>query len=302
MEWLPIEVNILQDNITLSPSKIRDILIEYGFDRSVKAVARKRDKLKETTPKLTVTKGIVSTLVVPDCHVSPTQNLSRFTSLGRLANKYKPTYVVFMGDFGNFDSLSAWDAGKEQIHGKRYKDDIKACKNALALFLKELEYVPRIYFLGGNHDEGRVEKYIEAHAQLRGHMDIAEDLELEKLGITYIPYKKFLEIEGTLFCHAIMNAANVPCTGKNVMNVISSLVAKSVVVGHHHRFETASFARFGADDIQQVMLSGLFCEDTPEYAEGGSNSYWRGVSILTHFKPGRFDIHQISLDRLKAEY
>jgi hypothetical protein len=334
--WAEEELGLLKRNMALPLDFLEDLFSSKGFVRSKNAIGKKRSKMTKeivdlypTKFKITVKDDIITdfeptslkeeakitvkndkknvfetTLVVPDAHVFPGQDLSRFKALGKLANIQRPNNIVFMGDFGNFDSLSGWDQGKEASHGKKYKDDVKVCKQALSLFMSEIEkdYNPKIHFLGGNHDEGRVEKYIETHAQLRGHMDIAEDLDLGDFGIEYIPYRKFLEIEGTMFTHAMMTAANTPVSGKSITSTIASLTAKSVVVGHHHKFETMSFYRHGAEDVIQVLLCGLFCEDTPDYADGAANAYTRCVCFLTHYAHGRFDINQISIDRLKAEY
>lgn len=648
--WTKEEVELLE---LLQDNKLDDIFKQFkkkGFNRSKNAIEKKRRKLVKSTEQVnyvhveseetkptpviftSTPKGdniskFETTLVIPDAHVSPEQNLDRFIALGRYSNQTKPNNIIFMGDFGNFDSLSSWDAGKEQSHGKKYKDDIKACRAALNLFLSQLdkEYKPRMIFLGGNHClddrtelltqdgwithdkidknyhkiysinpetrfgewisidnylefdykgnlnrinkqsidllatddhelfylnetkkffkktaisklgngkkfivnaasegkdkdvalddniisllawvltdghidkrtgyvsiyqspkkmaivekivnnlnfkysvsyrdrditeicgrklvkrpqpqgclklnkkesqfvvkflglnkelpeiinefsdrqfrifldslidgdgsrkinsnnscvlygkkdfinkiqihlikrgirshiytyrdsqyrlnisftnisclksidkeftkeyyegkvwdltvkfknfmirrngkchftgncEGRIEKYIETHAQLRGHMDIAEDLRLDELGFEYVPYKKFIEVQGVLFTHAIMSAANAPVSGKNIMSTIASLTAKSVVVGHHHRFETMSYYRHGADDVQQVLLCGLFSEHTDAYADGAANAYTRCICTLTHWGNGRFDVNQMSIERLKAEY
>jgi hypothetical protein len=133
-------------------------------------------------------------------------------------------------------------------------------------------------------------------------MDLKEDLRLAEFGFEYIPYKMMYESNGVLYTHAIMNAANTPVSGKNVMSTISNLTAKSIVVGHHHRFETMGYYRHGADDIQQVLLCGLFSEHTDNYAEGGANSYSRCICLLTHTGPGRFDVEQVSIERLKNNY
>ncbi len=328
--WTKEELGLLTENIDVKLEKLIVIFQNAGYERSYKAIRDKRSKLIKDKPEIIAPtfkvtyggvdidtckdiklpirkktpKALETTLVVPDAHVDPGQNLDRFKALANFANIRKPNNIVFMGDFGNFDSLSKWDAGKEASHGKQYKEDIKACRLALNIFLSGLEeeYSPRIVFLGGNHDEARIEKYIESHPQLRGHMDIREDLCLDELGVEFIHYKKFLEIQGTLFTHAVMTAANQPVSGKSLMTTISGLLAKSIVVAHHHKFETMSYYRHGAADVSQVLICGLFTEETPNYAEDAANSYCRCVCLLTHTDLGRFDIEQISLKRLKAQY
>lgn len=287
-----ISVNIIGD---IPVSKIEEKIILTSTPNGQNQFYKKyteNNNLEETT------------LVVPDAHTDPEQDNSRFISLGKYANDKKPNNIVFMGDFCNFDSLSSFDAGKEASHGKKYKEEIKTGRDALKLFKDQLDedYKPRLCFLGGNHDEGRIEKYIETHPLLRGHLDIQEDLRLGELGFEYIPYKRFLEIQGVLFTHAVMNAANTPVSGKSVMSIIASLTAKSIVVGHHHRFEAMSYYRHGADDVHQVLLCGLFSEETSDYADGAANSYSRCIVMLHHYAPGRFDIDQISIQRLKAKY
>ena len=295
-----------------------DLFKHKGFDRSRDAIKKKRSKLlknkfatiaKENSKELEkievkVSAKFETTLCVADCHIHPGQNLDRFIALGKYANDKKPNNIIFLGDIGDFDSLSNWDSGKEASHGKRYKDEIKACKSALVLFLAQFDkdYKPNLVLLGGNHDQDRIERYIATHAQLRGHLNLEEDLGLEELGFKFVPYRKFYEINGTMFSHAIMSASNSPVSGKSLMNTIASLVAKSTVVGHHHKFATMNFARHGSEDVLQVLLVGMFSEDTPSYADGAVNSYSRSVCLLTHFGYGKFDTDQISIDRLKAEY
>lgn len=330
--WSKEEIALLEELYGVTLLEAQKQFLAKGFNRTAKAISKKKSKLRaknnidnkkslcanttidnqihiplsseyiETIKSAPI--GNKTTLVVPDAHISPKQDLSRFISLGKLANHRKPDNIVFMGDFLNMDSLSSWDIGKEASHGKKYKEDIKAGIEAIKLFTRQLDnsYKPNLVFLGGNHSQGRIEKYIESHPMLRDHMNLEEDLRLKEFGFTYIPYKKFYEIEGTLFTHAIMNAANSPISSKNIAPLISSLVAKSIVVGHHHRLVQENYFRFGANDIQQILVSGLFSSETESYAEDAANAYWRGCCLLTHWKYGRFDVEQISIERLRELY
>src|ERR1017187_4025055 len=68
-----------------------------------------------------------TTLVVPDAHVKPGEDLTRFSKLGNLITDKKPDHIVLMGDFVTLESLSAWDLGKAgKMEGKRYSEDCKA--------------------------------------------------------------------------------------------------------------------------------------------------------------------------------
>ena len=257
-----------------------------------------------------------TTLVIPDTHAIPGQDTSRFLSLGKMIVDRKPDNIVFMGDFVTLESLSAWDLGKAgKMEGKRYSEDCKAGTQALSYILGPLRdlqlqqavdgekiYKPRLIYIMGNHED-RLDRYLATKPELSAHLDVAKDLALEDSGFTdIIPYRGFIELEGVLFTHAVMNAANLAIGGKTALSTIASAVSKSVVIGHLHRFETVNHYRHGADDIIQIVSSGCFFDGVEDYADGGLNAYWRGVLLLSHYKLGRFDIESISTDRLVDLY
>src|SRR6185369_3275942 len=108
---------------------------EGWFQGKLKSVFEETEedsKKEEKTPDKT-------TLVVPDAHVSPNQDLARFASLGNLITDKKPDNIILMGDFATLDSLSAWDLGKAgKMEGKRYSEDCKAAIQAIDLMLSPL--------------------------------------------------------------------------------------------------------------------------------------------------------------------
>lgn len=257
-----------------------------------------------------------TTLVIPDAHVEPDQDLIRFSKLGNFITEHRPDNIVFLGDFVSLDSLSAWDLGKSgQMEGRRYSEDCKAGIDALHAVLdpiqnlnqrlknrKERQYHPRKVYCEGNHEE-RLARYLQTKSELSEHLSIYKDLKLESFGITeFIPYRQMVDIDSILFTHAVQNAANQGVAGKTALGSISQLVAKSVVQGHTHRAETMSFYRHGADDICQVYTAGCFFSHVPDYANGACTSEWVGISLLTHWKENRFDINQFALERLLEEY
>lgn len=265
-------------------------------------IVRKRAGLQiEETEKKEVFE-LQTTLVIPDCHVQPTDTMDRFTAINKLIKKYKPDNIVALGDFLNLSSLSHWEKNnKLKMEGIRYKEDIAAGNRALdAMFegvnLKKHNVVWHL----GNHDEWSY-KYLEQYPQLHGHIDIIEDLRLRQRGIVNIvPYKKYSEIGGVLFTHAPLNAAGQAISGKFAAQKASEITAKSMVFGHTHALAEYSCQRHGSDDVIQIYIAGCYFDTIDDYAEGTTMSHNHCVSLLTHWAHGRFDIQQISKERMVA--
>ena len=243
-----------------------------------------------------------TTLVIPDSHVGPNQDLSRFISLNKLILNRKPDNIISMGDFLTLESLSNWDLGKAGLmENRRYVKDIESGKQALSYLLKDVDYKPNLIFLIGNHSN-RIDRYLESYPHLKDHINLEKDLDLKGFGFdTIIPYKEFYEIEGTKFTHAPMNAANQAIGGKYGMFRVSEMMGKSIVYAHTHRKESLNYKRHGSD-INQVFNCGCFFEHVDTYAQGSLHHYWRGCQILTHWDYGRFDVEEFSIERLKREY
>lgn len=256
------------------------------------------------------------TLIIPDAHVADRQDLSRFEALGRLIVDRKPARIVSLGDFLTVESLSAWDAHKPLLmERKRYRLDIKAGNKALDLMLgplvelqnrqrawKEKIYKPELVWCEGNHED-RVPRYVEQHPAMEGYLDVNRDLQLEARGFTHqIPYREFYEYDEVLFTHVPMNGANKAPGGVYALRRVVEGAHKSVVFGHLHRAEGMNVTRHGLDDILQIRCSGAFFEHTDTYAKGALNHYWRGVEMLHHWRPGRFDVEQISIERMRQVY
>lgn len=246
-----------------------------------------------------------TTLVIPDCHVGPHQDLIRFDKLNKLILSKRPDNIVFMGDFLTLESLSNWDLNKSgTMEGRRYQLDIECGNLALEKTLRNVKsvYCPNIVFIHGNH-ELRLSRYLDTKPELKEHLNLEKDLKFKEHGIdTVVDYKNYHNICGVNFTHAPMNAANQAVAGKYAMFRASEMTSASLVYGHSHRKESLNFYRHGANDIVQVLTCGAFFEHTDEYALGALNCYWRGVMILTHWKEGRFDSEEISIERLMEEY
>jgi hypothetical protein len=258
-----------------------------------------------------------TTLCVPDAHVLPGQDLSRFAHLGRLIEDHRPDNIVLLGDFITLEALSHWDLGKPLLmEDRRYCKDIEAGVQALALSLepmfalqakqrknKERLYKPRLVYCIGNHED-RLSRYLEKHPQLVGQLDVAEDLGLREFDFTdVVPYRSYLEIEGVQFTHAVMHGSAQPYGGKYAVMRSLEASAKSVVFAHLHRKEAINLKRHGDNTLIQGLSCGAFLDEIPEYARGGLTPWWLGTILLQHTEYGRFDVAaEYSMERLRHEY
>lgn len=256
------------------------------------------------------------TLVIPDCHVLPGQTLSRFDPLGELIVQRRPDHIVFLGDFVTLESLSHWDADKPLLmENRRYLNDIRAGREALQRTLaplralqdkqrrlKEKLYRPLLVWCHGNH-EHRLYRYLEKYPALVGQLDLTKDLGLEEFGFhSVVPYKDYINLDGVLFTHAVINAAGQPTQGKYAVFRAGEICHNSVVFAHLHRKESVNFRRHGRDELIQCLSAGCFFEDTPDYARGGISATWSGVLLISHIDFGMFDVEEYSLERLRYEF
>lgn len=249
---------------------------------------------------------MIKTLVVGDCHVTNEQNLSRFKALGNYCVEKTPDNIIFIGDFLTLSCLSEWDRDKRKVmEGQRYALEIKSGNLALDLFFERIKHIrnykPNIVYICGNHED-RLTRFLEKDPTFYGSISLENDLKLKERSITFIPYKKSIEIKGTVFIHVPIDVTGKPIRGVSITRKALQLYQKSCVFGHTHRLQIENFYRHGSSELQQVLNVGCFFEREEEYIKFSPTSYWKGLCLLNQYKNQRFDIETISLSRLKKGY
>ena len=254
-------------------------------------------------------------LTVPDCHVEPGQNLSRFDLLSYFIVDHRPDYIVFMGDFSSMSALSRWDMNKRaKMEGRRFQLDIASANTALDMSLagldrynahrralKERQYRPELYFLMGNHEDW-ANQYMEMNPEMSGLLDVAENLLLEERGFSVVPYRGRLTIKGVTFCHAPQHEGNSLISGVNVPRKGLARHSGSLVHAHTHRWEMHHMRRLDDKELSMALSVGCFFEETPSYAKGAEPSWWAGLTLLNIYNHKEFDTEQWSMHRLKEAY
>ena len=174
-------------------------------------------------------------LVIGDTHDSPHIPQDRFKYIGLHIKKTKPDYIVHIGDFSSFDSLSYFQANDTQ--SGKLKDafmvDIKSMHNALSVLQKYTEGIPHHICLG-NH-ELRVHKFEERIPEIQGMMKETLYKSFYKYGWTVSEYGEFKYIGGVAFVHAPLNIMGREYGGKNTeVQIANDSVHDLVSVSYTH--------------------------------------------------------------------
>lgn len=256
-------------------------------------------------------------LLIPDGHVEPNQDLTRFTLAGRMLVDRQPNHVIFLGDFGSFNSLNHWNHGRpRQMEGERYQADIDACKAALELFFAPLEeynlkqkrtkgrqYHPTCTFIEGNH-EYWITKQVDAYPQMEGFLDLQKNLGLDKWFQNFVPYKQGIEIDGVTYTHAPLNRAGQPLSGMHITHKASMRYKNSAVFGHYHRWESFSDRYCDSDVSRRFLSAGCFFGEVPGYIAGttANPAEWSGLTLIKTVPGDVFETEQVSIKTLEQLY
>jgi hypothetical protein len=258
-----------------------------------------------------------SILIVGDAHAKPGVSNERFSWLADYAYAKKADIIVDMGDWADMQSLSSYDIGKKSYEGRRYIKDIEAAVEAREVFdhrLKELNkatkrgarfhYSPQKISLGGNHCEGRISRVIEDDPKLDGLIGL-RDLEYDKYGWQYTPYRVPVSIQGFSFCHYFASGVMGRPIGGEVPAL--SLLRKqftSCVAGHSHLWDVAHRTRPDGKRVWGICAGCYLAQDQWEdYAGEANKLWWRGLTLLKGAEDGDFlSMETISIGELKDKY
>jgi predicted phosphodiesterase len=168
-------------------------------------------------------------LFVPDTH-APFEDHKAFDLLVQAAKGFEPDYVIILGDFVDFYSVSAHD--KDPKRKVKLEDEVDAAQTLLATLRnatkrrnKKVKYI----YLAGNH-EYRLDRYLNTVApELHGVVSFEKLMELKQLGFQYVPYKDFFKLGRLYITH------DTGRSGKYTAQQSLMDTQHNVVVGHAHR-------------------------------------------------------------------
>lgn len=254
----------------------------------------------------------ITHLVIPDSQVRPGISLEYLRWIGEYIVRKKPTTIIHLGDFCDFESLSQWDEGKKSAEGKRVLADIQSSIAGMETLLKPLRdlqaqqkasgekvYNPRLVLTLGNHED-RLSRYVDNNPKLEGFLDMSA-LKYEEFGWEVIPFLTPINIDGINYCHYFPNVMTGRALAGTAQNMLKT-IGESFTHGHRQCLDVAT--RFLPASGQQqwglIVGAGYLHEEVYKGKQG--NHHWRGIVVKHRVKAGSYDPLFISLDWLASEY
>lgn len=249
--------------------------------------------------------------VLPDVQAKPGHDFSFLLRAGQYVVDKKPDVIVCLGDFCDYESLSAWDVGKKAFEGRRYVRDVAASLDAMAAFLnplqefnerakrlKEKQYHPRMVLTLGNH-EYRAVRAVESDPKLDGLISI-DDLKYKEFGWEVYPFLEVVVIEGVAFSHYFITGV----AGRPAGTAAAQLrkTNQSCVAGHQQGKQIAYATRADGSTLTSIILGSFYEHDENFLTPQGNRQHYRGCVMLHEVKDGSFDEMWLSLAYLNERY
>lgn len=261
-------------------------------------------KLASNLPKSWTTKDKAKHIVIPDVQVKPGQDFEFLRCVGEYIAENMPDAVICIGDFGDLPSLSTYDKGKKSAEGKRYSEDIKAVKQAMAVLMapihrkmKETGWKPLLILTLGNH-EHRISRAADLAPEFFGHIKV-EDLEYESFGWIVYPFLEVVEVDGVCYSHYFTTGV----MGRPASSARAMIQKKhqSCVMGHVQKDEIHTEYNAKGEKITGLFVGCCYMHDE-DYLGYQGNNYWRGIWMLYKIQKGSFSHLQADLDFLLEKY
>lgn len=250
-------------------------------------------------------KKLKTHLVIGDAHSNPNVDNRRFDWLANFIEDKRPDVIVDIGDWGDFDSIGKYSKGTKDAWGSTLQRDIAAYKDASKRAFGRIRtikgYTPRIYRLGGNHEEGRIDKFVTDNPEFDGTLGV-HLLGVNDYGAKYVPFKQVVIIDGIAYSHYFYDKdSRYPITSARTL---IQRKFHSCTWGHSHKRDM--FEGVAATGKRIIGLNvGCFLD--PEQKMGyagpqGNATWWSGLVLKQDVDKGSYNPQFFGIDQIKREY
>lgn len=249
----------------------------------------------------------IKVCVIGDAHDDPRlPDKSRFRWMGQWARERDPDYIVQIGDWGTFDSLSRHnDPASLKARGQpSWAQDLASMGESVSAFHEGLGPSDAILIMTQGNHEDRAARYEDNHPDMRGTLVPAWQGLFTGMGWRIAPFGEYVHIDGVGFVHHPINPAGKAYGGKTGNQRAANDTVFSIVHGHDHKLERVSAAKIGYARPIEVISVGcsLPWGWVEPYAKISTEGWWWGVVELTIQDGTITDMNTVSMLRLEERY
>lgn len=256
----------------------------------------------------------VSHLCIFDAHAKPEVPNTRFEALSNFIMENRPSVIIDGGDWHCMPSLCSYDRNTKHFEGRRVLADFRAGNEAISIITdpivkynnqrtknKKRLYRPELHSLGGNHDEGRVNRFLSLNPEHEGLWGL-ESFEFEKNGWQRHRFLAPVEIHGIAYSHYFVSGT----MGRPVAsaNALLNRAHMSATMGHIHKFDYTRKTNAVGKRVTATFCGCFMDPAHPETYAGiqGNQLFDSGILMKHDVKDGEYDIEWISFQRLMRDY
>jgi hypothetical protein len=178
--------------------------------------------------------------------------------MARHAVATKPDYIVAIGDWASFDSLSGHELPGSQNDADRppFYEDLDSLDESLSTFHRELPVgsIP-VHVTLGNH-EARCERAANKQPKLNGDMPLRRDEVFRRYRWQVYPFGQFVTLDDVDYVHCPLNVMGREMGGQHVERNAANQTTGSLVFGHTHRAQVCNFTKIGQERKITVVNLG----------------------------------------------
>lgn len=222
-------------------------------------------------------------LVIGDLHQDPRHphRVEVMKWIARFGAEQKYKYVVQIGDWGTFDSVSFHD--RNDTAKGRLKPTITMDMDNLQESLKAWhtakgDWKPIQKMTLGNH-ENRIRRFQDLNPELGNSLQEGVETMFMQWGWRTIPFAEIMYIEGVGFTHHPVNGAGRAYGGKLGITRATNEATCSLISGHTHNLKYWPAPKIGATDGIEHLEVGCAIPhgEVEHYALHGLTNWWHGV-------------------------
>jgi len=224
-----------------------------------------------------------------DTH-APDHNKPCMEAIAEFLPVFKPNYLIYGGDLGNWGSFSKWE--EERVLTYQTTDEFEAVDSLITEHKKLCGDSCKFIWLLGNHDEWVI-KYCQLADNIKHarEYDFNKRLRLKERNITLVPINKPFKVGKLAFVHGLY---------LNEFHAKKTLLAYNANIVYGHAHTNQSFTYVSPIDESQVRIGRArpcLCDLNPEYMKNRPHSWSHGFSVWYVRKDGTFNEYCVDITK-----